>query len=215
MCEFSLTPFLSLFSAFLPLSFTLRVWAFCCIYFSIPWRNDKDGGGEILWSAEQLLEKPLSAFFKHLISVPHQDLLSVLESFFFFFYGSFKARDLIRKNQPQLFTFPALFISFQQLFLSHTFTHLFPTWEERKKEWLISSLFLPKTGVVENIPQHDFNSAVYLWGWRGGYQIVHLTKPCQNLLFLSLATTFWNLCPRWYSSFLVWLLPVKVLLFCF
>lgn len=91
MCEFSLTPFLSLFSAFLPLSFTLRVWAFCCIYFSIPWSNDKDGGGEILWSAEQLLlEKPLSAFFKHLISVPHQDLLSVLESFFSFFMEASK-----------------------------------------------------------------------------------------------------------------------------
>lgn len=201
MCEFSLTPFLSLFSAFLPLSFTLRVWAFCCIYFSIPWSNDKDGGGEILWSSEQLLlEKPLSAFFSILL-VFHTRICSLCWRVFFLFLWKLQSSWFHQKESAPAFHFPS-------------FIHLFPA--AVSIPYIYSPIpHLGRTGVVENIPQHDFNSAVYLWGWRGGYQIVHLTKPCQNLLFLSLATTFWNLCPRWYSSFLVWLLPVKVLLFCF
>lgn len=79
-------------------------------------------------------------------------------------------------------------------------------------EWYIFSSFFSKTGILENNPQHNFNLPVLLLGYRD--KRVCLIKPCQNLLFLSLTTSFWNLWPSYSSSFLGCSLPVNVLMFC-
>lgn len=102
----------------------------------------------------------------------HTRICSLCWRVFFLFLWKLQSSWFHQKESAPAFHFPS-------------FIHLFPA--AVSIPYIYSPIpHLGRTGVVENIPQHDFNSAVYLWGWRGGLpnSTSHQTMSESSLSFL-------------------------------